>query len=181
MIHESRYWKQPLLRSARWLEKALVDEASGEKILARAEREVFIGFYAVRKLLATFKLSGTTKRLTCQLISYPAKSKALVDYFNRSDIDEHYDLDNEIRETRDVGFLCNQVVHSFVFIFVTGESGSIEGIFVSSDTMRHRRLYYVALESIVQLFRAVGRDYPSQQHYVRNVQSGQWEVRDDVP
>ena len=181
MIHESRYWKQPLLRSARWLEKALVDEDSSEKILARAEREVFIGFYAVRKLLATFKLSSATKRLTYELTWYPARSKALVDYFNRSDIDDHYDLDRGTTETRDIGFLCNQVVHGFIFIFAIGEAGSIDGVFLASDTMRHRRLYLVPLQHIVQTFRIVGRDYPSQQHYVRNEQSGQWEVRDGEP
>lgn len=175
MIYESQYWKQPLVRSARWLEKVIIEEGdSGERNLARAERELFMGFYSVRKLLETFNLSQTTRQLTYDLTFYSALTDARVDYFNRSDIHKHYELERGTSDKRDVGFICNQVIHSFVFVLAITESGAIDGAFLASDTMRHRRLYFIPLRHIVHLFRTVGRDYPSDQRYVRDEKTGQW-------
>ncbi|MBV7510072.1 hypothetical protein [Pseudomonas sp. PDM25] len=180
MIYESRYWKQPLVRSAGWLEKVLIKDGElSERDLASAEREMFIGFYAVRKLLETFKLSEATKHLTYDLTFYPVRQDASVDYFNRSDIHEHYEFDKGVADRKDVGFICNQVIHSFVFVLTLAESGA-EGAFLASDTMRHRRLYFIPLEHIVHLFRTVGRDYPAQQNFVRDEKTGQWKVIDDA-
>jgi hypothetical protein len=63
VINESHYWKAPLLRSAGWLEKLRVREDILDKTLARVERELLIGFYAIRKLLDTFKISETTRKM----------------------------------------------------------------------------------------------------------------------
>lgn len=174
MIHESYYWKQPLLRSARWLEKTLVDDESSERILARAEREIFVGFYAVRKLLETFSLSSTTKLLTYDLTFFNAQDNANPDHFNRDNLEKHYNLGKENTEARDIGFICNQVIHSFIFIFALSEAGQIDGIYLSSDKMRKSKLYFVPASTIIQLFRVVGRDYPSEQHLKRDPKTGQW-------
>lgn len=41
MISETRFWKQPLLRSASWLEHWRMNEAHFERDSARIERETF--------------------------------------------------------------------------------------------------------------------------------------------
>lgn len=173
MIHESRYWKVPLVRSATLLEKVRVDEESPEAALARVEREVFIGFYAIRKLLETFKLSQATKRFTVDLQCFAALPEVRVDYFNKYNIDEHYDLGRPASERRDLGFICNQIIHSYVFVIGIAEDRSIEGFFVTSDSMRHRKLYFLPLANVVAIFRLVGRDYPKEQRLVRN-RDDQW-------
>lgn len=174
MIHESYYWKQPLLRSALWLEKALINDESSERVLARAEREIFIGFYAVRKLLETFTLSTTTKSLTYDLTFFSAQTNATPDYFNRDNLEKHYNFNTEALQTLDIEFVCNQVIHSFIFIFVLSESGHIDGVYLSSDRMRKSKLYFLPITTISQLFRTVGRDYPTEQHLTRNRETGQW-------
>lgn len=174
MIHESYYWKQPLLRSARWLEKAVIDDESSDRILARAEREVFMGFYAIRKLLETFTLSTTTKLITYNLESFSARPGANPDHLNRTDIEKHYDFDSKNSETRNIEFICNQFIHSFVFVFALSEDGHIDGMFLSSDRVRHNLLYFIPITTVTQLFRTVGRDYPSEQHFERDNKTGQW-------
>lgn len=176
MIHESRYWKVPLLRGATFLEKLVVTDENAEAVLARAEREVFIGFYAIRKLLVTLKLSPLTKKLASQVTWFPPQSEQSVDYFHRSDVDELFDLDRPSQEERDLAFLCNQVIHSYVFVNATDEVGKLDGFFVSSDTMRRRRLYFFGLPAVLRVFRAVGRDYPKNSHYVFNERTSEWEV-----
>ena len=177
MIHESRYWKIPLLRGATFLEKLVVIEENAESSLARAERELFIGFYAIRKLLPTFKLSSATKALTNSVTWFAPRTDQPVDYFHRSDVDQLFDLERPTVETRDLGFLCNQVIHSYIFVNSTTEEGKLDGFFVSSDTMRRRRLYFFGLPTVLRAFRTVGRDYPTSGHYEFNENTSEWEVQ----
>jgi hypothetical protein len=164
------------VRGANWLERLVVTEENAESALARVEREVFMGFYAVRKLLPTFKLSESTKRLSGEVSWFPPQSGQPVDYFHRSDVDELFCLDRPTKETRDVGFLCNQVIHSYIFVNSTTEAGKLDGFFVSSDTMRRKRLYFFPVALVVQVFRTVGRDYPKNGHYIYNEIKKEWEV-----
>ena len=176
MIHESRYWKIPLLRGATWLAKLVVDDDNSEVALARAEREIFIGFYTVRKLLPTFKLSHSTKTLKAEVEWYPPTPGEEVDYFHRTEVDELFDLDSATKESRDIGFLCNQVIHSYVFLISLTEDQKIAGFYLASDTMRKKRLYFVTLETVLTLFRTVGRDYPTEGHFYFNDETREWEA-----
>lgn len=179
MIHESKYWKDPLLRAATWLSNLRVsDDELGEKSLVRAEREIFIGFYAIRKLLETFKISKTTKELKLELFAYKAKIGKLTDYFNRTEIDKLFELDQPMKEQRDIGFLCNQVVHSYVFLISINDDGKLEGFFISSDSMRYKKLYFIELAQVINVFRIVGKDYPANMHLQRNAATGQWEAHE---
>ena len=174
MIYESSDWKQPLIRAARWLEKARVLEGSESHILARIEREVFIGFYAVRKLLETLNVSDSTRTLAWKLTCYRPKAGTTVDHLNRGDIFKNYELGAKLSETRDIGFVCNQVIHSFVFELALGESDGLDGVFLTSDQNRAKRLYYIPMSLIIDVFLTVGLDYPSELHLVRDPETGQW-------
>jgi len=54
MIWESYYWKTPLLRMARRLRALKTAGELSEKQLVQIERDIFIGFYSIRKLFETF-------------------------------------------------------------------------------------------------------------------------------
>lgn len=178
MIHESRYWKTPLLRAATWLERLRVEEETSERSLVRVEREVFVGFYAIRKLISTFKISKSTKQLKFDIQWSPSIRGKSIDYFNKHEIDELFDLDTVTFEQRDLEFLCNQVVHSYIFVICLSEDGSVKGFFLASDTMRYQKVFFVQLMQVIQAFRTVGRDYPSNLKLERNPQTDQWEERE---
>ncbi|AXW62552.1 hypothetical protein CJO94_12130 [Ralstonia solanacearum] len=173
MIYESHYWKRPLLRAATWLERLRVEEAREERDLVRVERELFVGFYAIRKLLDTFKVSTSTRKTTFVMSWSPCIKP--VDYMNAHRIDEHFDLGVKHEERRDLTFLCNQFIHSYIFTSLIDEHGALAGVYVASDRTRNEKLYFVAVAQILAAFRTVGRDYPIEQHLRRNGQAGQWE------
>ena len=176
MIQESRYWKEPLVRAANWLQKLRLEEPTIERSLVRVERELFVGFYSIRKLLDTFKVSRETRELKFELEWAPNIGR--VDYMNWHRLEELYDLERIQTESRDLQFLCNQFVHSYVFSTAETEDGALAGVFVASDRARHDRLYYVSLENVLTAFRTVGRDYPTESHMVRNPKTLQWEEMD---
>lgn len=72
MIHESRYWKAPLLDAKKRLLAVAEPGELSEEHLAQIERDLFIGFYAIRKLLdAPGKLSDATHAMTVSLEWHP--------------------------------------------------------------------------------------------------------------
>lgn len=170
MIWESAYWKDPLLKSADYLRRVRLSEKTSELTFVRIEKEVFLGFYAVRKLLDTFKISDSTKKIDFNLVVHPAIRR--VDYLNWHDLDKNYDLSSRKSETRDMRFLCNQFIHSYVFIIGETE-GRLDGFFVASDRDRHSKCYFVDLKHVLKIFRTIGRDYPSISSFHRD-DSGQW-------
>jgi hypothetical protein len=164
------------LRTANWLERWRLNEDVSERDLARMERELFVGFYAIRKLLETFKVSPSTRRGTYLMISSPGVGTA--DYMNWHRLDEHFDLEAQHEEQRDLTFLCNQFIHSFIFLPAIDEAGALAGVYIASDRARKDKVYFVGAAQIVDAFRAVGRDYPTELHLRRNDSTQQWEETD---
>lgn len=173
MIWESSYWKEPLLKAATWLRRVRFRETTREATLVRIEKEIFVGFYGIRKLLDTVKVSDSTKKQNYELVWHPNIKP--VDTLNWHRFDELYDMEREGRETRDIRFLCNLFIHSFVFI-VNGED-RLEGVYVASDMTKNKKLYYVPLGHILTIFRLVGRDYPANLSFERIQETGELKSR----
>ena len=169
MIWESCYWKDPLLKAATWLRSVKLGETTRDSTHVRIEKEIFLGFYSIRKLLDTYKISDATKVTKLELTWF--ENKKAVTYINWHNLDKLYDLSTPHSENRDLRFLCNQFVHSFIFV-VSG-NGRIDGVFVASDNVRNRKVYFVSLDQIIQMFRLVGRDYPASGSWKRDPDTGE--------
>jgi hypothetical protein len=104
MIWESRYWKKPLLRTAKRLRALKNAGELGDKQYVQLERDIFIGFYSVRKLFETFgKITDATKSLQIQLSWHPNRKE--VDWLNNHRLDELYDFESVQKFTKDIGSL----------------------------------------------------------------------------
>ena len=178
MIWESCYWKDPLLEMADRLVELIRKEEWTEEDGAQFERDIFIGFYSVRKLFeAPAKVSDETRALKLNLFWYPKKPEAgLVDWYNRGDFWELYDLDERHGEERDPLFLAHRLVHSFIFTPSAAFENNPDGVFFTSDTDKEQKIYFVELSEIVRLFREVGEDYPDIETH-RDPVTGEMKVR----
>jgi hypothetical protein len=172
MIWESCYWKEPLIKSASYLRRVRLTERTTERTFVRIEKEVLMGFYSVRKLLDTYKVSDKCKQQKYDLMWHQNIKK--VTYMNWHHIDELYDLNRSNSESRDIRFLCDKFIHSYIFLPVEGESG-LDGFFVTSDRLKNDKCYFVSLDNVVSIFRSVGRDYPSNFQQTVNPESGEIE------
>ena len=62
MIHESCFWKEPLLESALRFKEYCSYSEIDEETYVKIEKDIFIGFYSIRKLIDTeTKVTDTLK------------------------------------------------------------------------------------------------------------------------
>ncbi len=160
MIFESSYWKDDLLKIAERMKRRQVQKRWTERSLANLEKDVFIAFYSIRKLFEARKLSINVTDSPVNLTSYKAISE--VTRLNKHKIDEKFDLSNGSDEKQKLIFLCNQLIHSYIFeIGVEEETNGLSSIFFCSDRERNRKLYQLELSELLRILESVGTDYPT--------------------
>jgi hypothetical protein len=161
MISESWYWKQPLLEMALRLDSLRPEEDVSEEQLVQFEKDIFMGFYSVRKLFETqTKVTDAVKDTRLGISWYPNKGQK-VTWRNNHKLDELYDFGKGGNEVRDAWFICGRIIHSFIFAPLFAEQGGIEGILFTSDTDKNKRLYSMDIEQVINLFELVGSNNPS--------------------
>ena len=178
MIWDSSFWKEPLLRLAKYLSNVRLGPNTSERVPVRIEKEFFFGFYAIRKLIEGHKLTDATRDMLFDLSWHPARRT--VDFMTWHRIEKNYDLGVTRTEKRNLVYLCNQFIHSYLFL-VSEDEGRLGGIYVASDRERQRRCFFITRAQAVQAFRAVGHDDQCGMTLTRDPETGQFSIRSIGP
>jgi hypothetical protein len=159
MIYESSYWKDDLLKLAAKLERRLVQTRWGEKNYYTIEREIFLGFYSIRKLIESNKVSKSIAVKTYKVHEFPSQGKP-ESIFNDFKPDQ-YDFSKSKPIEITIISLCNQFIHSHYFLPFFPIGKNLIGFFICSDYKKKSGIYLVTLFDIVSIYRLVGENYPS--------------------
>lgn len=175
MIGESVYWKQPLLDAATRLREAIGKVDLPDEQCAQLERDVFLGFYSIRKLFeAAGKVSGSTRARRLSVAWFPKLPRApVVDWYNRNEIWELYDLDNRRSEDRDLLYVAHRLIHSFIFMQSVGDAEDADGFFFTSDRDKEHRVNFIETVQVIEAFDVVGHDYPADFQSWRDISTGE--------
>lgn len=159
MVWESEYWKLPLLKLAKRLKSLKASGDLSDDQLAQIERDIFIGFYSVRRLIQTpAKVTDQTRTILLRVRKH-ANVKP-VTWRNNHRLEELYDFTKSNEERRDILFVCGRVIHSFTFAPCISEKGGLCGVFFTSDTDRDKFILFMDIDEVISLFRQVGNDSP---------------------
>ncbi len=175
MIWESCYWKEPLIKLTQKLKRWNKQRTWAEERLVNLEREIFISFYSIRKLMDACKLSDSTVSMEVNLFSYPNKGQA-VTLVNWDCIDNLYDLGAKFKDNQKLRYVCNQIIHRYVFMPTISDCGILENLLFCSDKERNNKLHELELEELIKIFCTVGKDYPSSGSYTFNPKKQDYEV-----
>lgn len=164
MVSESYYWKRDLLKLARRLTKRKSTEIWKEPDFGEFEKEIIIGFYIIRKLSDSFKLSNATISTKVRGRRIP-NNKKIVHLTNNQRYIDFFDFDKAKTEKFDLTFLANQLVHSYIFSPYSSDEEEndiypLAGIHFCSDKNRNEWLYELPIDIIIDLFKKAGNDYP---------------------
>lgn len=175
MIWESQYWKDDLLETADYLEGWLDREDWADKELIDFEKAVLTSAYSIRKLAESFKLSDQTRSEPVPVVKYPANGKR-VSLINWWAYWELYDMEGGNKETLSIWKLCNQLIHSFVFLVETEdeEDAPLSSILFNSDFDKNKHIYQLRISDFVAAMRLVGNEYPSSMSMVYDPEINDW-------
>lgn len=171
MVWESENWKVPLLKLAKRLAALKASNALSEDQIAQIERDIFIGFYSVRRLAETPTKVTDQTRTRLLVVSKFANLKP-VTWRNNHRLDELYDMNKSNQEKRDIPFVCGRVIHSFIFAPCVSEEGGLCGVFFTSDLDKDKFLLFMDIDEVIALFRQVGNDNPCVIESSRDVVTG---------
>ncbi|MDQ7837229.1 MAG: hypothetical protein RDU59_01905 [Thermodesulfobacteriota bacterium] len=157
------------------LERKKSQQRWPEASFAVVEKTVMIGCYCIRKLIESHKLSAHLARQSIRLRAFPHSGRP-VTHMNWDMIGKLYDLDSPSDCAAELTWVCNQLIHSFVFVPSFTENGSFDGVFFCSDRERHKSLYQVPVDRLIRLFRQVGNDYPASARMVFNPEKQDYDV-----
>jgi hypothetical protein len=173
MIWESGPWKKALWKIADRLEQAGRRRIT-EVRQVRIEQDVMNGAYLIRKLMDSHKLSREVVALKLKSGFYRRIGDRIPDLMNWHHIDRFYDLEGPPKD-KPLGSrsFVNQVIHSYIFMLTADEDQNLNGILVTSDTMREKGLYQIDLTEMLRIFREVAQDDVVSARYTRG-QDGQF-------
>ncbi|SFO49970.1 hypothetical protein SAMN05660359_03875 [Geodermatophilus obscurus] len=154
MIWESGPWRHELAQVADRLEKRRTQRRWTQQTSFLVERDVMVSAYAVRKLHEARKVSEkvATSPIPVQRHQLIGQTPDIL----RTDDLGAYDFEDVTTTTLTLRELCNQFIHSYVFVLAAGDDGSaLDGVFVASDRERRRAVYWVGLADLIEAFRRV--------------------------
>jgi len=175
LIFESQYWKDDLRKiGARILKRKGQTRWIARSFVA-LEKDVFVGFYAIRKLVEAKKLSVTIETMQIDVTTYSSTEKG-VTRLNSHRLDEHYDFTSPSQGQVPILLMCNQVIHSYIFTGYFNDDYTLGGIFVTSDHSRKQKLYAVEVDALIMLFETVATDDPVEMHSIFDPSIGDYGV-----
>ncbi|MFI6774252.1 hypothetical protein [Nocardia sp. NPDC050412] len=159
MIADSVPWKEELSKIAGRLEKRAEQRRWSERARFLIERDVMVGFYAVRKLFDTpGKISQECQDYRLNVTAYPIRDKG-PDFWDAYNFSKFYDFEARSETSLSLREACNQIIHSRVFATVYQEgSEGLAGILVASDQKSKKKLFLITLEEIINALREVFED-----------------------
>ena len=152
MLWQSWYWRTDLEKFAASLRNRAKQRRWPDAAHARCEQTIMVGFFFVRKLIESRKLSRDFADLQIPVVSYPAKGEHIHLLNVRRDVDELFNMDAPTEVSMKIEDLANQLIHSYVFYLLTEEAGPLRGILVASDRFRNRELLEISAREIVKIF-----------------------------
>jgi hypothetical protein len=160
---ESCYWKDELARIARTVARVEKPPRWSERAHGVVERDLMIGFFLLRRLIELKKVSSAICDRKVRVFSYKSIGKR-VTLMNSHRLDELYDMENEIAETKKPFYIANQFVHAYTSFVARDQSRNWSDVLVVSDYDRNDCIWRVPVETVRSLFLDASNDYP---HEVR--------------
>jgi len=178
MIWESHYWKVDLLRYASSLQKKMQQRRWSEPSQVAVEKLLFLGFYSIRKRFEAKKLTTSLTGYAIPITLFPPTSKP-VTHMNWHKTDELFHLHRGAPATVALPFLCDQVIHSYVFQLGFTEENALDFVLLCSDRQRTKGLQQISLCDLVRVSERVGSDYPSKASLVFSQKLKDYEVHNE--
>ena len=167
-MQESYHYKNDLLNFASDLKRRLKRQIWRQDSLNKAEKIIFTGFYYVRKLIESIKVTDGCKKSSHVLYVLSVQSDTPTTNWDRWDILDHIRYEEMVKKKMDVSQICDKVIHAWWNMFCQSENGGLEAIMITTDRMREREVWWLPASTIIEVFNQFGNNWPTKITAKRN-------------
>jgi hypothetical protein len=168
MITESIFWKQDISKAAKQLSVILIKSNYCDKSIYSIEKNVNFIAYGIRKLFESKKLTLNCNKVTTTIISYKLLKK--IHRLNAWALDRIIDFNSAKHEQKNILFLCNQIIHSYVFSVVG------EGIFLCSDFERNKKILFFEIIEFIKIAKRLANNNVTRLEMRYNYKTNEFDV-----
>lgn len=153
MVSNPKYWRKDLKKMSESLKGRYNQQKWDIRSESKVEKEIFIGFFMVRKLIENDQVAQAIKNRNIDLMEYDKIDDIHDD--DPSKFPRNYDLlsGNKIQLT--YRKLANQFIHSYYFSPFVPFNKSLVGFYFASDWERSERIFYLRLLEVIQIYNSV--------------------------
>jgi hypothetical protein len=145
-----KFWLAELEQSANFLEQLYRSKGGNDDLEFQVEKAIFVGFYAIRKLLESKLLPTSVVSLNWKFTSYPKNKDS-----NEAKWIRQYNHGEGSEKQLGLEAVCNQFIHSAHFSPFVPDGTFCVGFYFASDNASKRELYYIQLVNVVSIFLSV--------------------------
>jgi hypothetical protein len=157
VIEQDTYWRRDPLKFGERLERRYRQRKWSARTLYNIEKEVFLSFYIIRKLIDSGKADPAVSGLNCAITKYPIREGAQPTTDPKT-FASTYELLRGSKTGLNLKALCNQFIHSFIFSPFTPFKRDMFGIYFASDSQSKTGLYYITLMKVIEVILSAGRN-----------------------
>jgi len=157
VIEQDTYWRRDLLKFGERLEKRYRQRKWSARTLYNIEKQVFLSFYIIRKLIESGKADPGVSGFNCAIMKYPIREGAQPSTDPKT-FGLTYELFRGSKTALNLKELCNQFIHSFIFSPFTPFKREMFGIYFVSDSHSKTGLYYIRLIKVIEIILSAGRN-----------------------
>jgi len=173
MFSESYVYKDELLKYAKDLLKRKYQKKWFEKTYLIIEKEIFFGFFIIRKLCESIKISDHLKDKMYKVEKIYYKKPFNINLFNMYKILDYINLNNIKTDSINIEKICNQFIHSYyLFILHEKEDNNIK-VLLSSDHSKKKECLIMNIDTIASIFKEFGKNYPNKMESKYNQKTGE--------
>tara|TARA_R110002050_G_scaffold286437_1_gene436838 strand:+ start:3211 stop:3693 length:483 start_codon:yes stop_codon:yes gene_type:complete len=152
VLRSIEYWQKDLEKTAKKLILRMVQKRWSESSFFNLEKELFNGFFAVRKLIETGEIPNHIHSKKYELVEYPISTK-ISDLKNTSN-SEGFSIKKGIKVKLTAKEISNQFIHSYYFMPMRPD-GLMFGFLICSDYKRESGIYMLTTFDVIELFRCI--------------------------
>lgn len=120
--------------------------------LSKAEKMLFVGFFFVRKLIESQRVTDGCARSSTTIRRAAIQRKREVSAFMRDDLLKDLARADWLEQKVDVHQLADKIIHAWWIIPFQGEQSGLGGFISTTDRQRNAELWLLPISSIVEVF-----------------------------
>jgi len=167
MLAESQYWKDDLKKSVFFLHEKLDQRVWKQSSFAAVEKRIMLSCYIAMKLAESNKIVPALYSEKVSLYAYKNRGE-VVDLMNNHRVEELYEVDKAHKITKPFSYIANQIIHSYIFLFVFKSKNELEGVIFNSDKSKNTVLYMITIKDFIEVLSPIAQCYISKAMMERN-------------